>query len=79
MALLSLEKLDVSSKERNSVHAVAYAKYCFFEKDGHTYFQIDTYGSSERECPGKVSQSIQLDQETAKFFIDLLKLKFDII
>jgi hypothetical protein len=35
------------------------------ESDGITYVQLDTYGSCERHIPGKVSQSIQLDESGA--------------
>ena len=29
------------------------------EVDGEKYFQLDTYGKSEREMPEKISQTIQ--------------------
>ena len=45
---------------------------------GEHYVQIDTYGKSGRDLPGKISQSIQLDFETAKFVYDLLKKEFDL-
>ena len=39
---------------------------------------LDTYGRIERENPEKISQSIQLDKETAQFLVDILCKEFDI-
>lgn len=54
------------------------ATYSMFEKTGQKYFQIDTYGKSDREIPGKISQSFQLDKESAKFLVEKLKKEFDL-
>ncbi|MFR5731522.1 MAG: methionyl-tRNA formyltransferase [Clostridium sp.] len=54
------------------------ATYSVFEKTGQKYFQIDTYGKSDREIPGKISQSFQLDKECAKFLVERLKKEFDL-
>ena len=52
--------------------------YSVFEIDGQKYFQIDTYGKSDREIPGKISQTIQLDKECAKFLVEKLRKEFDL-
>jgi hypothetical protein len=39
--------------------------YATFEYRGTRYLLLETYGSEEREIPGKVSQSLQLDAESA--------------
>ena len=72
MALLKEENLSREDKERNSVHTEVRATYTVFEEGGKRYFQIDTYGKATRQQPEKISQSLQLDQETAKFLIKLL-------
>lgn len=59
-------------KERNTVHDLVNATYDIFELEGEVFFQLDTYGRTSREIPGKISQSIQLDRETAKYIIKLL-------
>lgn len=38
--------------------------------------QIDMYGRETRENPGKASQVIQFDKETAQFMVELLKREF---
>lgn len=62
--------------ERNSLHDEIKATYSAFEFDGRVLFQIDTYGRTTRDIPGKKSQSIQLDREGARQLYDLLKTSF---
>ena len=52
-------------KERNQVHGPVECGYTVFERGGTRYLQLDTYGSSDRQIPGKTSQSIQLDAAAA--------------
>ncbi len=52
--------------ERESRHTEAEATW-YVGGDGDTKFlQIDTYGSSDRQIAGKVSQSIRLDARAAR-------------
>ncbi len=44
--------------------------------DGETYLLLETYGSSDRKIPGKVSQSIQLDRQGAAALKSLLERAF---
>ena len=39
------------------------AKFQVFERDGRHILQVNTYGSPEREIPGKVSQTLQFGPE----------------
>ena len=78
MAQITIEKLSKIEKNRNMLHDVVEATYTTFEKNGDTYFQIDTYGKSGRENPNKVSQSIQIDKETARVLVDILKKEFSL-
>ena len=50
-----------------------------FEKGGHKYVQFDTYGKDDRDNPEKISQSIQLDEETARFLVKLLIKEFELL
>ena len=59
-------------KNRNIVHEKEHATYTVFQSDGEKYVQLDTYGRTGRENPEKLSQSIQLDSETASFLVDIL-------
>ncbi|MGH8544770.1 MAG: hypothetical protein ACREX3_14325, partial [Gammaproteobacteria bacterium] len=40
--------------------------YNYHEVHGQTILQLETYGSVERKMPGKVSQSIQLNEDGAR-------------
>ena len=63
-------------RERMSAHGVIEADYIPFERDGRVLIQIDTYGSKGRQNPGKQSQTIQLDRESAYQLCALLKKEF---
>jgi hypothetical protein len=63
-------------KERNSVHGSVECGYTIFEDRGVRYLQLDTYGSRERQIPGKTSQSIQLSAESAAQLRDLIEKAF---
>lgn len=76
MAQIDLLRTKRRSKNRNVVHDKVSCSYTSFENKGIKYLQIDTYGSMERETPGKLSQSIQFDKESAKFLVDLLITEF---
>ena len=74
MAQIDIKTIEKLQKERNTVHEKVYATYSTFDSYGEHYVQIDTYGRSDREQPGKTSQSIQLDKEMASFLVDMLKV-----
>lgn len=78
MAQIDIEKIEKLGKDRNTIHEKVYTTYSSFDSNGSHYVQIDTYGRSDREIPGKISQSIQLDKETATYLVDLLKREFDL-
>ena len=77
MAQLDIEKIERLNKDRNTVHEKVYTTYSTFNSCGKHYVQIDTYGRSDREQPGKISQSIQLDEKSAKYLYDLLKAEYN--
>ena len=77
MAQLDIAKIERLNKDRNTVHEKVYTTYSTFNSCGKHYVQIDTYGRSDREQPGKISQSIQLDESSAKYLFDLLKKEYN--
>ena len=76
MAQISLESIKKIEKNRNTVHEKVHTTYTVFEMDGKKYVQFDTYGRVDRENPEKISQSIQIDKETASFIVKLLVNEF---
>ena len=77
MAQLDLNNIEKLEKLRNTVHEKVYTTYTCFEQDNEKYVQLDTYGKSDRDTPGKISQSIQLNRETAKFLVELLSKEYE--
>jgi hypothetical protein len=79
MALINLKKIKRIEKERNSIHKEVESSYSSFtNSSGEKYLQLDTYGSSDREFQGKISQSVQVDKKTAQELIKVLKREFKI-
>ncbi|PUA40822.1 methionyl-tRNA formyltransferase [Paenibacillus elgii] len=50
--------------------------YNILVHNGRKYIQINTYGSKERVHTNVVSQSIQLDEQSAKQLIDIIKTEY---
>ena len=78
MAQINLNNIKRIEKQRNVVHDEVYSTYSVFEINGERYVQLDTYGRVGRENPEKLSQTIQLNRETAKFLVELLSREFEL-
>jgi hypothetical protein len=63
-------------KESHRVHDPVECGWTLFEINGTTLVQLETYGSSERQVVGKVSQSIQLDEAGAADLLRILRQAF---
>ena len=73
MALVRIDEMRRRDKERNSAHQTVQATYTVFSENGTRYFQLDTYGASDRAYPEKVSQSFQIDEAGARSLVELLR------
>ncbi len=67
----SVERKDGKGR-RQPTEVVAVVKV-FENQDSSPIIQIDTFGSEERENPGKQSQTLQFGRESAKQLFDVLK------
>jgi hypothetical protein len=74
--LARLNALNERKKDRNSIHEAVDCTFTVFEEGNRRYLQLDTYGSAERQIRDKVSQSIQLDAESAAALRTLLDRVF---
>lgn len=74
MALIS-EFSEVKS-DIQRLHGPVTCGYRTFATDGKVVLQLDTYGSSERQIPNKISQSLQLDVNGARELRDILLKAF---
>ena len=73
----STELVRNISRSSNSQNKVTDADF-FSTHPFHVRMEQHTYGRIERENPEKISQSIQLDKETAQFLVNILCKEFDI-
>ncbi len=71
MALI--KSFEEKRMDRNSIHDAIGATYTTFERDGRRFMQIDSYGRAAREMPYKKSQSIQLDEKSARELFKFLQ------
>jgi hypothetical protein len=74
MALV--KRFERTDRDRYAIHEEIDAKYMIFERDGRKVVQIDTFGRDDRANPGKQSQTIQLDQDSASALFAILKREF---
>jgi Protein of unknown function (DUF2442) len=74
MALI--KAFEEKRRDRQSVHDGIDATYSVFERNRRIFVQIDTYGRAEREMPGKISQSLQFDEKSARELFDVLRDAF---
>ena len=79
MAQISINSIERIEKTRNTLHEKVHSTYTVFEKDGRKYVQLDTYGKDDRDNPEKISQSLQFDEESARFFVKLLIEAYNMI
>lgn len=58
------------------LHSKVTCGYGVVEVEGTRVLQLETYGTVDREIPGKVSQSLQLDEAAARELKQLLDSAF---
>ncbi|MEO9337180.1 methionyl-tRNA formyltransferase [Mesorhizobium sp. SB112] len=61
---------------RVQLHDEIDATFYAHEYDGRRILQINTAGRPDREVPGKVSQSIQLDEKSGRQLFEILQTHF---
>lgn len=75
MALI--RNFEQSTKDRHTVHkSIGCAYSIFIGSDNKKYLQLDTFGTEEREIPGKVSQCLQFDEVAAAELKRLIERSF---
>jgi hypothetical protein len=62
--------------DRNGLHKPVLCGWRTFNVDGQTILQLDTYGSDQRQIPNKVSQSFQVNRESAAILLQLIRETF---
>jgi hypothetical protein len=71
-----VRKFTEELASRNTKHSECTGKLRAVESQGEKFIQIDTYGSAEREMPGKVSQSLRLSESAVHQIIQMAAKHF---
>jgi hypothetical protein len=58
-----IRKFDALNLKANARHTETVGGWSIQGQDGEKFIQINTAGSSDREIPGKVSQTLRLSRE----------------
>ena len=67
---------DLPQPEYVRPHTEVECGYRIFMGAAGAILQLDTYGSDERQIPGKVSQSLQVDEYAARELLTLIRRAF---
>jgi hypothetical protein len=75
-----ITRFEKQEPNRKNIHKTnVVCKYFTLERDGVHVVQLNTYGSSDREMPDKLSQTIQIGRKEAAELIAILKDEFKLI
>jgi hypothetical protein len=65
MARINEKHLGSKEQKRHNIHSIVDATYFFFDRGDERFFQLDTYGSPDREVRGMPSQKVQFDKKNS--------------
>ena len=74
MALIA--RFEERPIEPTRVHDDVVCGYAYADVGARRILQLETYGSRQRRIPGKVSQSIQVDEDGARALKQILERAF---
>ncbi|MEM5477027.1 hypothetical protein [Pacificibacter sp. AS14] len=64
-------------REIRSLHPTRLeCRYIASESNGMKILQLNSYGSDDRDVPGKLSQTLQFDENSAQELFQVLKAEF---
>ncbi|MFI2640366.1 hypothetical protein [Kitasatospora sp. NPDC018614] len=62
--------------DTQQLHGPVSCGYRSFTVGGRRVLQLDTYGSPERQIQGKISQTVQLDADSARKLLEIISEAF---
>ena len=71
--MANVRKFEFKQATSNRVHTDVDATISMVEAGGERFIQIDTYGSADREIPGKTSQSLRISKSAFDEIVDMGK------
>jgi predicted RNA-binding protein len=74
--LATVRKFELKDLDRQAAHDDVATTVSLIEVNGEKMIQIDTYGSANRQMPGKVSQSLRLTKDVFDRLSELAQKHF---
>jgi len=71
-----VSRFEKVGREVTKVHAPTDCAYSSYEIDGQKYLQLDTFGTKGRVLKGKVSQSLQFDEDAIRELLAIIGQSF---
>ena len=71
-----VRKFTEEAASRETKHSECSGKIRAIESGGEKFIQLDTYGSADREMPGKISQSLRLSEQAIQQIIRMAAKHF---
>lgn len=72
--MATVRKFEFVQRVSQRKHTEVDATISLVEVDGEMFIQIDTFGSVDREMPGKLSQTLRLSKSAYAEIVDMGKL-----
>jgi hypothetical protein len=73
LRMARVKSFESITKDRISHHSDVECGYAFVSYEGEPAILLETYGSSDRAMPGKTSQSLLIDRESAGRLMAILR------
>ena len=71
--MATVRKFEWAPGTSGRKHTEVDANISMVEVDGEQFLQIDTFGSTDREMPGKLSQTLRLSKSAYQELVDMGK------
>jgi hypothetical protein len=76
MPMALIKEFQSVSSDAQKLHGPVTCGYRTFTVNGRRVLQLDTYGSPDRKILDKISQSIQLDGDSARELLKIIEESF---
>ncbi|WP_300013126.1 hypothetical protein [uncultured Roseobacter sp.] len=72
-----VKRIERDDREITALHPTQLiCRYIVSERNGKRLIQLNTHGSDDRDTPGKLSQTLQFDEQSAAELYQVLKREF---
>jgi hypothetical protein len=76
MARIDIKRFHENKMRNSKSQALISAEYFIVSDGKEKLLQINSFGQDDRDIPGKISQTIQLDQATLEMILKIYNREF---